>query len=331
VKNVSTSHILGRQAWLLILPWGMLLLFPILFPKSYLLSVLIFAGIWAIMLIGFDVLVGYCGQLSLGHNAFFAIGAYITGILTVKYGVTFSLIPLITGVLFTLIVAWVIGLPSLRLKGYYLAIATLGFGLIINNFLIGFNELTGGASGLHNIPPFAIASLFSFDSDFKFYYLVWGTALFVFKISSNFTGSSHGRALRAIREDEIFASTMRIPVTRYKIQAFLYSAACASLAGSLYAHYSGTITPAGFGFMVSIQMVVMLFLGGRGTIWGGVVGALFLKMLSEGLTSFAVAEYELPISGIIFILVLLFLPKGILGGLKDLLFKWQSKVLAGRS
>ena len=276
------------------------------------------------MLMGFDVLVGYCGQLSLGHNAFFAMGAYTTGIMTVKYGIAFPLIPLFSGILCTLIVAWVIGLPALRLKGYYLAIATLGFGLIINNFLVGFNILTGGASGINYIPPFKISTLVSFDNDFKFYYLVWGIAAIVFKISLNFAESRYGRALRAIHEDEVFASTIRIPVARYKILAFLYSAACASLAGSLYAHFSGTITPAGFGFMVSIHMVIMLFLGGRGTIWGGLVGALFLKLLSEGLTTFE--EYELPISGIIFILVLIFLPQGILGGLKDLIMKHRSNI-----
>jgi branched-chain amino acid transport system permease protein len=281
------------------------------------------------MMMGFDVLVGYCGQLSLGHNAFFAIGAYATGILTVKFGIHLPLIAMVLGILCTLIVAWIIALPSLRLRGYYLAIATLGFGLIINSFLIGFNQLTGGASGLHNIQPFTIASIFSFDTDFKFYYLIWGIALLVLKISLNFAGSLYGRALRAINEDETFASAMRIPVTRFKIQAFLYSAVCASLAGSLYAHYAGTITPDSFGFMVSIQMVVMLFLGGRGTIWGGLVGALFFKMLSEGLTTFE--GYELPISGLIFILVLIFLPRGLLGGLKDFISKLQSNNSGARS
>jgi len=296
-----------------LLAWGLIICFPLLFPKSYFLSVLIFAGIWSIMLIGFDVLVGYCGQLSLGHNAFFAIGAYSAGILAVKFNFQQPLLAMAIGTGITLVLAWIIGLPSLRLRGYYLAIATLGFGLVINNFIVGLNELTGGASGLNFIPSFQLAG-FTFDTDIRFYFLVWFFVAMTLVVSLNLVKSRFGRAFMAIQEEETFASMMRIPVSRYKLFAFLYSAACASIAGSLYAHYAGTITPEGFGFMISIHMVVMLFLGGKGTIWGGIIGAVFLKLLSEWLTAFQ--EYEMPIWAAIFIMVLIFMPKGILGGLQ---------------
>jgi branched-chain amino acid transport system permease protein len=296
-----------------LLAWGLIICFPLIFPKSYLLSVLIFAGIWSIVLIGFDVLVGYCGQLSLGHNAFFAIGAYASGILAIKYNFHNPFLGMVIGVIISLLVAWIIGLPSLKLKGYYLAIATLGFGLIINNFIVGFRPLTGGASGLNFIPTFKFAGL-SFDTDIRYYFLVWFFVAVILVVSLNLIKSRFGRAFMAIQEEETFASMMRIPVFRYKLFAFLYSAVCASVAGSLYAHYAGTITPEGFGFMVSIHMVVMLFLGGKGTIWGGIVGAVFLKLLSESLAS--LQEYELPVWAAIFIIVLIFMPKGILGNIQ---------------
>jgi branched-chain amino acid transport system permease protein len=307
-----------------LLAWGLIICFPLLFPKSYLLSVLIFAGVWSIMLIGFDVLVGYCGQLSLGHNAFFAIGAYSAGILAVKFNFQQPLLAMAIGVGISLVLAWTIGLPSLRLKGYYLAIATLGFGLVINNFIVGLNELTGGASGLNFIPSFKLAG-FTFDTDIRFYFLVWFFVAVTLVVSLNLVKSRFGRAFMAIQEEETFASMMRIPVSRYKLFAFLYSAVCASIAGSLYAHYAGTITPEGFGFMISIHMVVMLFLGGKGTIWGGIIGAVFLKLLSEWLTAFQ--EYEMPIWAAIFIMVLIFMPKGLLGGLQAASKNFRIKTL----
>jgi len=143
--------------------------------------------------------------------------------------------------------------------------------------------------------------------------------------SLNLIKSRFGRAFMAIQEEETFASMMRIPVFRYKLFAFLYSAVCASVAGSLYAHYAGTITPEGFGFMVSIHMVVMLFLGGKGTIWGGIVGAVFLKLLSESLAS--LQEYELPVWAAIFIIVLIFMPKGILGNIQVAYKNFGAKVI----
>lgn len=310
-----------------LLAWGLIICFPLIFPKSYLLSVLIFAGIWSIVLIGFDVLVGYCGQLSLGHNAFFAIGAYASGILAVKYNFHNPFLGMVIGVIISLLVAWIIGLPSLKLKGYYLAIATLGFGLIINNFIVGFRPLTGGASGLNFIPTFKFAGL-SFDTDIRYYFLVWFFVAVILVVSLNLIKSRFGRAFMAIQEEETFASMMRIPVFRYKLFAFLYSAVCASVAGSLYAHYAGTITPEGFGFMVSIHMVVMLFLGGRGTIWGGIVGAVFLKLLSESLAS--LQEYEQPVWAAIFIIVLIFMPKGILGNIQVAYKNFGVKVIKER-
>ena len=307
-----------------ILAWGLIICFPLFFPKSYLLSVLIFAGIWSIMLIGFDVLVGYCGQLSLGHNAFFAIGAYSGGILAVKFNFHHPLLAMAIGIGISLILAWLIGLPSLRLKGYYLAIATLGFGLIINNIIIGLNELTGGASGLNFIPSFKLAGL-TFDTDIKYYFLVWFFVALILVVTLNLVKSRFGRAFLAIQEEETFAGMMRIPVARYKLFAFLYSAVCASIAGTLYAHYAGTITPDGFSFMISIHMVVMLFLGGKGTIWGGIIGAVFLKLLSESLSSFQ--EYEMPLWAAIFILVLIFMPRGILGTLQGAFQRFNLKTL----
>ncbi|MBI4495687.1 MAG: branched-chain amino acid ABC transporter permease, partial [Deltaproteobacteria bacterium] len=241
-------------------------LFPLLLGgNQYLISLLVFLGINALITLGLNLLVGYAGQISLGHAAFYGIGAYASGILTVKYSLH-PLAALAAGLGAAAAVAFVVGVPTLRLKGHYMAVATLGFGEIL---YIVFNELaplTGGPSGLSGIPPL---TLFARPLEGAAYlYLVWAILLLLFIFSLNVINSRIGRALRSLHGSELAAQAMGVGASHYKVQVFVLSAVYAALAGSLYAHFVTFISPNSFGLMFSILLIMMVVVGGAGTIWG---------------------------------------------------------------
>jgi branched-chain amino acid transport system permease protein len=266
-------------------------------------------GIYIILAVSLDLMVGFAGQISVGHAAFFAIGAYTSGILTAKHSVSPS-IALLCGLFVSGLVAWGIGRAVLRLKGYYLAMATLGLNAVIVKLITGFASITGGASGLLNIPPFHIFGLTLQDHTY-YYYFVWGVVILVTTCCLALTKSPFGSTLIAIHSDEEAASTLGIDCPRYKLHVFVISSMFAGVAGSLFAHFMGFIAPDDFDIFTSILILVMLFLGGVGTIYGAALGAIFLKLLPEVTYSFQ--EYELFLHGLILILVLIFMPKGLLG------------------
>jgi branched-chain amino acid transport system permease protein len=287
--------------------------FPLVFPDSYWITVFIYTGIYGLIVIGYDLLLGYCGQVSLGHNGLFAIGAYATGIATSWFGWS-PLVAMVAGLFITCLIAFIVGIPTLRLRGYYLAIATLGFAFIVESILR--TEYFGGSSGITNIPPFGILG-FTFNTDRSYYYLVWGIVFLAVLICLRIGETGPGRAMKAVHTDEDAAGSMGINVAKTKIQAFIFSAALAALAGSLYAHYSTVIAPTSFSIMISIKLLLMLYLGGSGTVYGGLVGAFILFGLPEFLGH--LERMELALEGLTFILILIFLPGGIVGGLNRLL------------
>jgi branched-chain amino acid transport system permease protein len=281
--------------------------------NEYYLSILIFMGINGMITMGLSLLMGYAGQISLGHAAFFGLGAYSSGILTTQY----SFHPLLAfgaGILLSALVAFVVGKPTLRLKGHYMAMATLGFGEIL---FIVFNELsplTGGPSGLSGIPPLAIAGVPLEGRGYL--YLVWGVVLLLLIFSLNVINSRVGRALRAVHGSELAAGAMGVDASRYKLGVFVLSAVYASMAGSLYAHFITFISPGSFSLMFSILLLMMVVVGGAETIWGSLLGAAVLTLLPEylrGLEDFEVLAY-----GGILMAVLLFMPRGILEGMRRL-------------
>lgn len=292
-----------------------LVLFPWVSKRNeYFITILVFFGINAVIAMGLSLLMGYAGQISLGHAAFFGLGAYSSGILTVKYSWP-PLGGILCGVLLTGVIAFLVGKPTLRLKGHYMAVATLGFGEII---YIIFNELaslTGGPSGLSGIPLF---TLFGEPWEgVKFLYLVWGMLILLLIFSLNLINSPLGRAWRSIHGSELGALSLGVDVPRYKVQIFVLSAIYASLAGSLYAHYVTFISPSSFGLMFSILLLMMVVVGGAETIWGALLGAGVLTLLPEylrGLEDFEVLAY-----GAILMAVLLFMPRGILFALNQVL------------
>lgn len=289
------------------------MIFPLAFPESYWITVLIYAGIYGLIVVGYDLLLGYCGQISLGHNAMFAIGAYATGIATAWLGWS-PLFGIIGGIFITCLIAFVVGIPTLRLRGYYLAIATMGFAFIIESLIR--TEYFGGSSGITDIPPLNILG-YTFDTDLSYYYLVWAIVFLSVIVCLRIGETALGRSMKAVHTDEDAAGCMGINVAKTKIQAFVFSAAIAALAGSLYAHYATIIAPNSFNIMLSVRLLLMLFLGGSGSIYGGLIGALILFALPEYLEH--LERLELALEGLVFMLILIFLPGGIVGGLNRLL------------
>ncbi len=282
-------------------------LIPFIIEDSYYLSIVIFAGIFSIVTLGLNLLLGYAGQISLGHAAFYAIGAYTSAILTLRYNVSFVAAFAATMTI-TAVVAYCIGVPSLRLKGHYLAMATLAFGEIVHIFLNAYVELTGGPSGLPGIPFLNIGGLV-FDNDIKYYTLVWGVFIFLFFITANIINSRQGRALRSIHTSETAACSLGINVADLKVKIFVLSALYAATAGVLYAHYVTFISPQTSDLMLSIRFVTMVVIGGMGHIWGGVVGAFILTILPEQLRAFE--DYDVLIYGFILVIILMFMPGGL--------------------
>ena len=258
----------------------------------------------------------------MGHAAFFAIGAYVSGILTARYGVT-PLLAMVGGMGLSAAVAWCMGRPILALKEYYLAMATLALNEIVVTLIVGMQELTGGASGLRDIPSFSIAGL-TFGNHVAYYYFVWAIVILTVICSLVIVRSPFGRTLLAIHSDETAAKTFGIDCAKYKVRVYVLSAIFASLAGSLFAHYMGFLAPDDFGVNTSINMLVMLFLGGTGTIFGPALGAIFLKFLPE--VTYQFQDYEMLMNGVILIIVLVFMPRGIYGLLTSIRKRIFSKV-----
>ena len=257
---------------------------PFFLKGNYLLNVLVFVGINTMLAVALNLLLGYAGQISLGHAAFFGMGAYISGIITTRFPIDPFLI-IILAAFCAGALAFVIGFPILKLKGHYLAMATLGFGIIM---YIIFNEtvdFTEGPSGLPGIPNLHIGSLV-FDNDWNNYYLVWIFTLAVMLLSINLFQSRIGRALRAIHDSEVAARVMGVNSRTLKVQIFAFSAVISALAGSLYAHIMTFIAPASFGFNFSVELLTMVVIGGLGSIYGSFLGAVILTMLPEFLRVF---------------------------------------------
>jgi branched-chain amino acid transport system permease protein len=269
--------------------------------------------------VGLNLLMGYAGQISLGHAAFFGLGAYTSGILTTTYH--FSPWPALgVATLLTVTVALLIGIPTLKLTGYYLAMATLGFGIIVNICFRELAELTGGPSGLVGIPPLSLGGVVLNEPKYV-YYLIWGVTLGALAVSLNIVDSRVGRALRAIHDSEVAARASGVDTARLKIWVFVVSAMYAALAGSLYAHFITFISPSSFGFMFSVKLVTMVVVGGMASIWGAVFGAATLTILPEVLATFH--DYEILVFGFILMVVMIFLPQGLTRGLLDLAERWK--------
>ncbi len=269
---------------------------------------LILIGINIILAVSLNLINGFNGQFSIGHAGFMAVGAYGAAMITIKAHLPFA-IALLVGALLAAVCGVLVGLPTLRLRGDYLAIATLGFGEIIRGLIVNIDYI-GGAYGLSGIPKLA-----------NWTWIFWLTVLTVLVIS-NFINSTHGRATISIRENEIAAEAMGINTTKYKVMAFTIGSLFAGLAGGLHAHYFYTIQPNTFNFLKSFDILVMVVLGGQGSITGSIIAAIALTILSASLQK--LAALRLVIYALLLIVVMLFRPQGLMGT-KEFSFNMFSK------
>jgi len=299
----------------------MILCCGIWIKNTYYLQIMTFIGINTLLALGLNMLMGYAGQVSLGHAAFYGIGAYTTAILSGTYGVS-PWIALVCAVACAVFIALVVGLPTLKLSGYYLGMGTLGFGMIVNILFREWSTVTGGSSGFVGIPMLTAGSI-SFMSGRNYFFLVWMVVLVAIIFCRRILSSRMGRALRSIHDGENASLAVGVNTHFLKLQIFMFSAALGAIAGFLYAHFVMFISPESFGFMVSVKMVTMVVIGGMASVWGALLGASVLTLLPEVLHGFA--EYEMIIFGMILMLVMIFMPQGLTRGLLDIYLHSRKK------
>ena len=291
---------------------------PLLFPSMYYYRVAALVFIFALAVVGLNLLMGFAGQVSLGHAGFLGIGAYAVAIGPVHLGLP-SWLCLLAGAAISGAVAFMVGRPILRLKGHYLAVATLGFGLLVAIVLTNEAGWTGGPDGM-NVPTLALFGWRARGSG-TWYWIAGLTFVVGFLLARNLMESPTGRALQAIHDSEIAACVLGIDVASKKLTIFIISAVYASVAGSYLALFNGLVTPDVAGFLRSIELVAMVVLGGMGSIFGSLVGAVVLVVLPQALTIFH--EYEQALLGLIVMVFMIFLRRGIVPSLAASFAGWR--------
>lgn len=295
--------------WIVPAVLGVALFGWVMLNGGYLVTVLGLAVIYAVFVTGLNLFMGFTGQASFGQSAFAALGGYGTAILCAGHGWE-PLAGLLVSMAISGVVALVVGYPTLRLRGHYLAMATFALGLIVYELTIEWSGLTQGYMGYAGIPPLGIAG-YELDSDRAQLAALIVIMLFGVWLAGRMISSRFGRALRAIAGSEQAAMALGIPVARYKLAAFVVAAVYASAAGSLFAHFVGFISPEVFGLPMVVLGFTMLYLGGIGTIWGPVMGAVIASLLPElfrGLKETQDIAYS-----VVLILMLIFVPGGLAG------------------
>ncbi len=289
---------------------AVLALTPLALPNAYYTDVVIRIEANASLAVALNLLIGYTGQISLGHAGFYGLGAYGSAILTSQYGAA-PLSALLVTAFFVALLAFAVSRIILRLEGHYLAMATLGLGIIVTIVLTNESAYTGGPDGM-SVPGFTVLGL-SIDGERSWYWIFSALLLVSITLAANLVDSPAGRALRMLHGSEIAARVCGIDALSFKTRIFVLSAVAASVIGSLSAHYIGFITPGIAGFSMSVQLVTMVVAGGMATIWGPVAGAALLSALPELLAGFEGAETIA--FGAILVAVMIFLPRGIVPSL----------------
>jgi branched-chain amino acid transport system permease protein len=285
------------------------------------LTVFVFICLSVTVVAGLSVLLGFAGQVSLGQGAFYAIGAYTAALLTKLAGVP-PLVSLAAAALFPALVAGIIGLPLLRLRGHYLAFGTLAFQLIVLSAISETRGITGGDTGLPGIPTLSVGplSLEGPQRTFYFAYVAWLLAAVALVFTRNLVRSRPGRGLRALATSEAGASGSGVPVGRYKLEVFAFSAALAGIAGGVYAFFTEYISPGSFPVLLSIQFLIMTVVGGLGSVWGAAVGTTVVYLAVQVLASLGTAPgmplrapaiFSYAVYGLVLIAIMLLLPQGL--------------------
>lgn len=303
MKNVKMPSLQVRAFAVLAL---VMVVVPAFASSEYILRVVALVWITAVAAVGLQILMGMAGQISLGHAGFFGIGAYVTAILPTRYGFP-PIVAVLLGVLASMLVAWLIGKPILRLRGHYLAIATLGFSLLVGLVATGEAALTGGPDGM-DVQPLQVGA-FDLVSTRVWYWISCVVLLLCTWVATVLRHSPTGRALRAILGSEVAAASMGVDVARRKLQAFVIAATFAALAGSMLALMNGFITPDVVSFMMSVEFLAMVMIGGAASAFGAIVGAGLLTLMPQVLASFY--DYQDAVIGLVIMLSMIFLRRGI--------------------
>lgn len=290
-----------------------LLVVPLLTYKGPYIIIVMNIGLAFMVALGLGLLIGYAGQISMGHATFCGIGAYTSGIATTRFGLS-PIMGLGLGVVVALAIALILS-PILRLKRFFFGVSTMAFGAIMGSLFVGLRSLTGGSLGLTDIPKFSLAG-FTFDSALHYYYLTWVLAFAMVWVSDNLIHSRWGRTLKAIGADETAARMMGVNATLFKISFFLVSAAFASVSGSITAHYLRVAFPDSYGIYRSVDYFMMTYMGGAQSVWGPLLGSGIVNMLSDVLQP--LKDWQLLFYGAILVVILTFAPRGILGILENL-------------
>jgi branched-chain amino acid transport system permease protein len=302
---------LRRHAPLLVLA-VVLLLLPLVLPNNYYYDIAIRMAINAIIVLGLNLLIGFAGQISLGHAGFIGIGAYASAILPTHFG-WHPIVAMVAGAAIASAIAAIVARPIFRLKGHYLAMATLGLGIIIAIVIKNEAAYTGGPDGMP-VPALGLMG-FEISGEKQWYWVLAVTLLFSFWASKNLIDSPFGRALRALHGSEVAAQVMGVDIVRYKVAIFVLSAFFASLMGSITAHYIGFVTPNIADFFHSIELVTMVVIGGMASIYGSLIGAVLLTALPQALSTFE--GWETVVFGSILIFCMIFMPRGLVPTLAE--------------
>lgn len=284
----------------------LVVLLPFLLPNAFYLDIAIRMMINAIIVLGLNLLIGFAGQISLGHAGFLGIGAYASAILPTHFNWP-PLAAMLAGAALASLLAALVARPIFRLKGHYLAMATLGLGVIVAIILKNEAQYTGGPDGMP-VPAFGLFG-FEISGEKPWYWVLAATLVFSVWASQNLIDSPFGRALRALHGSEVAAQVVGVDIVRYKLAIFVLSAFFASLMGSLTAHYIGFVTPNVADFFHSIELVTMVVVGGMASIWGSLVGAVLLTALPQALATFE--GWETVAFGAILMICMIFLPRGL--------------------
>ncbi len=294
----------------------------LIFPDNYYVTVVgvtVFTN--AVLAVSLNLLMGYAGQISLGHAAFFGLGAYASAILSTKYGIN-PWLAMLAGLGISGSLAFVLARPILKLKGHYLAMATLGMGIIIHIVFVQADWLTGGPDGLSGIPEISIGG-WAVNTDLRWYWVFGSLMLFSTWVSLNIIDSRPGRALAAVHGSEVAAQMTGVDTASVKAQIFVVSALLASVAGSLFAHQQAFVSPESFSFFFSIELVTMVVLGGLASTFGAIFGAVLLSILPEFLLVFE--DFEVLIYGAILMAIMIFLPDGLFVSASRFVTQWLRK------
>jgi branched-chain amino acid transport system permease protein len=304
------------------IPWIILVLgiifLPVIIPNPYVISIMIFIALYGVLAVGMGILMGQAGLFSLTHPTWFGLGAYIAGVLAAR-----DIVPPGVGIIIAAacvaLTAFIIGEPVLRLRGLYLTIATFGIMIIAQIAFIELGDITGGHSGLLGIPSLSIFG-FVFKNDLHYFYLSWGLCLAGLWFCQNIMHSRIGRAIKSSHDSEAAGASVGVNIPKYRLQFFILTAVTASFSGSIFCFYLQFIAPDIFGFHLLVELTLMAVIGGLGTVWAPLLGCFvitwlheFLKTFLEQLFPIMTGEVTAIFFGMIIILVLIFMPQGLVG------------------